>query len=106
MSATTRKLETMPVPKLEKTIEQARETLAQLAKEAPTARTSEARDAFVAKARETKALRDAAKNELALREAREKQSVFERLFASQAQTKRRKEKTPTPAEAERKAFHE
>src|SRR4051812_16522590 len=92
-----RKLATMPVPKLEKTIEQTRETLAHIAKEAPTAgkglpaaEAKRAREAMVAKAREIKALSEAAKAELAQRETRSKQGIMARLWYAPENRKNRR----------------
>jgi hypothetical protein len=62
-----------------------------------------ARDALIVRAQEARSVRETARAELANRDA-EKQSYFARMVSSLAQDKRRKENTPTAAEAERVAF--
>ena len=62
------------------------------------------RDERIKALRAAKAEAQAARAELAKRET-EKQTVWGRIFATEAANKRRKENTPTDAEAERVAFH-
>ena len=70
----------------------------------PVDRAREARDAAIARGREAKAQLDAARTELASRES-EKQSWFQRAFAHDAASKRRREGTPTAAEKGMVEFH-